>query len=396
MSTKSMTKRAPRRRNRKVRGPNAKPRVPRRAGVAGRLRRNPRRRIRRGRGGGMPLTKIQKTGGSQFATARGRKQMRITESEFIGAVTVANQPNFNSVVFAVNPGNATTFPWLSTIAKQFEKYKFERLNFVFKREVSEFATAGQTGKVIMSFDTDASDAPPATKQQMEDTDPHRDCMPCENMGLNLDPTMLHGPMMVAKFVRPAGLPGAADIKLYDVGNLNIATQGITANNEVGELHVNYTIVLEKPILENLAGAPANNSVSWFQSTTSQTYTTTIATTALDATATVNGLTVVNTAGSMVPPAGNYLVDFTGLFGDSAAEAFTAVMDFQKNAASVYTTTSNRPQFVSGVSLGAGENFYLTGSVFVSANGTDAFTQRVTLTGAAGVLTGGTSVRWTAM
>jgi len=193
---------------------------------------------------------------------------------------------------------------------------------VFKREVSEFATAGQTGKVVFSFDTDASDAPPATKQQMEDTDPHNDCMPCENMGLNLEPSILHGPMMVSKFVRPGGLPGATDIKLYDVGNLNVATQGIASNTEVGELHVNYTVVLEKPVLENLAGAPTNNSVSVFTGASVAGAATTVAYQPLFETARFNPLGIVNTAGSFVVPAGNFLVDLSIVNSNSTAAAYT--------------------------------------------------------------------------
>jgi len=116
--------------------------------------------------------------GNTVSSRTSRRDMIIEESEFIGAVTVANQPNYNVTQYPINPGQASTFPWLSTIAKQYEKYVIERLAFIYKKEVSEYATAGQTGKVIMSVDYDAADAPPATKQQQEDTIPHADAMPC--------------------------------------------------------------------------------------------------------------------------------------------------------------------------------------------------------------------------
>jgi len=330
---------------------------------------------------------------------RGRKRHNFDEDEFIvdllGNTTFGNGANLVAQQFAVNPGQAVTFPWLSAIAPKFEKYVFTKLEFYYKHEVSQFATAGTTGKAILSFDYDAADAPPISKQQMLDTDPHMDKMPCQDFVLAIDcrEAFNNGP----KYVRPGNVPGGSDIKMYDCGLLNYGASGtVDATTKIGELHVRYTGWFEKPVLESTTSAPANNQVSWFQSTAAQTYVTTVNTTALNATATANGLNIVNTAGSMVPPAGNYIVDFTCVAQDSAGEALSVLADFFKNGATVYATGPNVPFFVSGVSLGALETDALAGSVFVSANGTDAFTQKVRMIGAAGTLTAGTAVRWTAV
>ncbi len=331
--------------------------------------------------------------GSTRNQSNNSRTVIIDQDEFIGAVTVANQPNFNVTQFPVNPGNTTTFPWLSTIAARFEKYQFERLEFYYKREVSEFATNGQVGKVMMSFDADASDGAPTTKQQLEATRPHSDGMPSENISLIIPRNELKR-LTSGFYVRPGLLPGAADIKNYDVGNLNVATQGIVNNVEVGELHVRYRVKLFLPVLEGTT-APTNNSVSWFQSSGAQTFTTTVATTSLNATANANGCNIVNTSGSMVPPVGNYLVDYYGLFSDSGTEAFVALNDFKKNGTTVHATANVIPRYDATTSSAA-DIFDVSGSVFVTANGTDAFTNTVTLTGAGGTLTGNTSVRWTAI
>jgi hypothetical protein len=100
---------------------------------------------------------------------------------------------------------------------------------------------------------------------MEDTIPHRDAMPCENMSLAMDKRSMH-PANMPKYVRPGGLPGSSDIKTYDAGNFNIATQGITNPNllagvQVGELRVRYRVKLEIPILESILTVPANNQVT---------------------------------------------------------------------------------------------------------------------------------------
>ncbi len=67
-----------------------------------------------------------------------RKSCPIVECEFIYDV-VGNGTNFAIVnsgnPFPINPGQATTFPWASTIAKQFDKYKFEYIQLEYRREV---------------------------------------------------------------------------------------------------------------------------------------------------------------------------------------------------------------------------------------------------------------------
>jgi len=294
--------------------------------------------------------------------------MVIEESEFVAAVTVANQPNFNNVVYNINPGNATTFPWLSTIAKQFEKYQFEKLAFIYKKEVSEFATAGSTGKVMMSVDFDAADAAPTLKQQIEDTVPHADAMPCQSFSLVVDPRDMTPLVTDGKFVRIGGLPGHTDVKTYDVGNLNIATQGIASNTEVGELHVAYRIRLMKPILEALTSAPVNMSISLFQTNVSEATANNVYQVVAFATPTANGLNIVNTAGSFVPPAGNYIVD-TYVNWNGTAITGTA-LDLQKNGASLI------PIGYQPAENSAGGPIYVSGQpVYLSANGTDTFRVR---------------------
>lgn len=349
-------------------------------------------------GGPQPMPRMRRN----QLTARGnprnqtsnRQEMVIEEDEYIGEVTgAATAANFGTTSYPVNIGQASTFPWGSGVVKNnFEKYQFDYIRFYFKREVSEFATNGTTGKVMLSFDSDASDPAPTSKQQVEDTDPHADGMPCENIQLDIPPMMLRR-MTDGFFVRPAGLPGGNDIKTYDVGNLFVSTQGLASNSAVvGELHVKYRCRVFIPILEATAAAPANNQVSWFQDTSATSFTTNVAKNYPLATATANGLSIVNTAGSMVPPPGNYLVDIWALVLDTSNEAFQALLDLKKNGASVFTISAPEQS----TSLAGGEAMTVSASAFVSANGTDAFTVVGTLVGAAGTLTGEGHCRWVAI
>lgn len=314
---------------------------------------------------------------------RGKRRHNFSEDEFIvdllGSTSFGSGTSTSALQFACNPGQVATFPWLSQIAQRYEKYVFTKLEFYYKHEVSQFATAGTVGKAILSFDYDAADAPPVSKTQMMDTDPHADRMPCEDFVLKVDcrEAFNNGP----KYVRPGNLPGAADIKTYDAGLLNFAASGTAdAVTKLGELHVRYAGWFEKPILESTTSAPVNMQVSVFQSSAPEaSAATTVAKTLLLATASVNGLNAVNTNGSIVLPAGNYLVDASCVAIASATS--NTKMDIQVGGVSVFSPATNIPIIAATLPTTT-----TNGSVYISVNGSQALTVVVTDTFAAGTVT----------
>jgi hypothetical protein len=333
-------------------------------------------------------------GGSQ--NARGmpdgiRRQRRTPFAEdefiadFIGSTTFGSAAVTTATQYAVNPGQAATFPWLAQLAARFEKYVFTKLDFYYKHEVTQFIAAGTIGKAIMSFDYDAADAAPTSKQQMMDTDPHADGMPCEDILFRVDcrEAFNNGP----KYVRPGNLPGGADIKTYDAGLLSIAGAGNSdGTTKIGEIHVRYAGWFEKPVLESTTSAPSNNQVAWFQSTTTEALATGVAYQELMPVATANGLNAVNTAGSIVLPAGNYLVDYRNAYGFSVDYQSLNVR-MQKNGTDIFTSTA-----AIGTS-GAGDlSAVVSAGGYVSLNGTDTLTLSTTAVFAAGTGVVGGSLR----
>lgn len=314
-----------------------------------------------------------------------RKRMCIEEDEYIGEVTGGGVSGFNATTYPINIGQSATFPWASGVVKEsFEKYRFTSLEFYIKREVSEFATAGTTGKVMLSVDSDASDGPPTTKQAVEDTDPHSDGMPCENIRLVVPISILNR-LNNGHYIRPAGLPGAADIKTYDVGNLFVSTQGLAVNNvSVGELHVKYRCEVFIPVLEAGAGAPMNNQVSWYQSPSSQVLTSGVLAN-LAYSATTNGIGIVGT-NPATPPVGNYIIDIMAIF--SATTLTSATIIVQKNGTNLFP---NGEVEWAGAAI---TEQTLNTKAFVSMNGTDTLVCQVIAAGTG--LTVTADVMWQAV
>jgi len=157
---------------------------------------------------------------------------------------VAGSVAFTANQFSVNPG--LTFPWLSSIAPRWESYRFEKLRICYETE----APTSALGTVLLSVDYDASDAAPTSKQQAMAyrssvrSPPWSNC--CHD-SLRED-LMKKAPY----YVRAGALAANQDVKLYDTANLFVCTQGQADTTTVGELYIEYDVLLMTPQLGDIA------------------------------------------------------------------------------------------------------------------------------------------------
>lgn len=170
---------------------------------------------------------------------------RVVHREYIAEVTSSLTASaFKSVQYTCNAGQATTFPWLSKIAQNFESYTFNKLRFDYETE----ASSSTGGTVVLALDYDAIDSAPSTKQQAlayRGSVRSAPWTPCQHISLSEDLRKLPN-----YYVRPGPQPANSDLKTYDVGNLFVVTQGITATGSVlGELYVEYDVHLKTPVFE---------------------------------------------------------------------------------------------------------------------------------------------------
>lgn len=169
------------------------------------------------------------------------RETRVTYREYIGDV-YAPGAAFNVTKFEINPGNSSTFPWVSPIALQYEQYKPLGMIFEFKATASELSTSTNLGSVMMATDYDVSDGAYATKQQMMNSAYAAEARICDTQlhGIECDPDELQRKIF---FVRQKGQV-VNNPKDYDVGNFYIATQGSDVGI-VGSLYVHYDLVFYK-------------------------------------------------------------------------------------------------------------------------------------------------------
>lgn len=143
-----------------------------------------------------------------------------------------------SVAFAVsgsvacNPGLASSFPWLSGHANLFERYRIHRLIYRYKN----LKGTASNGNILMSFDYDTLDNPPASAVEMTQSTVYVDGAPWRIFELEVPSDKRD------LFTRSATVAGA-DLKTYDMGKLHVAAEGCADTTPHGYLEVEYDVEL---------------------------------------------------------------------------------------------------------------------------------------------------------
>lgn len=187
--------------------------------------------------------------------------MRVVHREYIQDVSSSIAFTLNS--FKVNPGISGTFPWLSTIANNFQQYQVMGMIFYFRSTSADALNSTNTalGTVIMAADYDSASPNFISKNQMEQASWAVSGKPaCDLMApIECAPRETSVPVL---YVRNGGLTSGSDIRLYDLCNFQFATVGSQAAAVIGELWVTYDIIFSKPIVTY--GAPSSTYSAHYQ------------------------------------------------------------------------------------------------------------------------------------
>lgn len=201
----------------------------------------------------VPGGAISTTGGQMVPQfSKGRNPI-VSHREYI--CDIFSSTGFNVQSFNINPGLASTFPWLYNLAVNYEQYKLKGCVFEFKSTSANALNSTNTalGTVIMATNYDVLDSNFASKLTMENYDMAMSCKPAESMLHGVECSKRLNPLSEL-FVRQTAVPTGADARLYDLGKFQIATYGMQAANvNIGELWVTYEVELIKPKLGQQLG-----------------------------------------------------------------------------------------------------------------------------------------------
>jgi hypothetical protein len=196
----------------------------------------------------------------QFKSPGGSRATTISHREYLtdvstGPTLVNGQTSFNYNTYNINPALAASFPWLATIAQNFEEYEILGMVYEFKSTSANALNSTNTalGTVIMSSDYNVLNPPFASKLQQENYELAQSVKPSESC---LHAVECARPLNVNThlYTRSGAPPTtSSDLRLYDLGQFQISTVGMQAANvNIGELWVTYHVSFYKPKIASIS------------------------------------------------------------------------------------------------------------------------------------------------
>jgi len=177
----------------------------------------------------------------------GARGITVRHREYIGDVISSATPGaFKNTSYTLNPGIVDSFPWLSTIAQNFDQWHPNGIVYSFKSTSSSYSGGASQalGVVIIASDYDVTDAAYATKVEMENSE---FCVSCKSDSSILHPIECAENERQVRTLKVRGISTPSDnLQWYDLCNVQVATQGCpVASTNVGELWVSYDITFYK-------------------------------------------------------------------------------------------------------------------------------------------------------
>lgn len=188
--------------------------------------------------------------GKEFVV-RHREYIGDLYSGVAGAPGAAQPSPFTLVSYPINPGLNQTFPWLTNVASRFEEYSIEGMMFEYKSLYSDAVvqTGGSLGAVILATEYNAAKPNFASKIEMENYEFAQSSKPSVSMAHPIECSPHQTPLNELYIRQPTTDLDGQDIKTYDLGKFQIASQGIPVSGSsvsLGEIWVTYQIRLFKP------------------------------------------------------------------------------------------------------------------------------------------------------
>jgi hypothetical protein len=186
------------------------------------------------------------------AFVRNDHSVRVTHREFVRDLVVPGDPSgFVNSTQPINPSNGLLFPWLASMAKQYQQYRIHGMIVEYKSMSSDYAASGPLGTVCIATNYNVLDKPYPSKIALENSEFAVSCKPSMSLvhALECDPKVTGRDILYVRDLL-AQSTNTSDARLYDAGLLQIATAGLPGapGSTMGEIWISYDIEFYKPVL----------------------------------------------------------------------------------------------------------------------------------------------------
>ncbi len=175
----------------------------------------------------------------------------VRHKEFVGEI-VGSQSFTVQRTIALNPGLASSFPWLSKVAAAYQEYRIRGM--VFHYIPSSGSSVGSTntalGTIMFQTTYRASDSAPANKLEMLNEYCSNEVVPSDTLAHPIECDPAENPFNI-QYIRSTAVPAGDTPLSYDLGVTHIATSGMQVDGKtIGDVWVTYEVEFKKPQVNN--------------------------------------------------------------------------------------------------------------------------------------------------
>lgn len=167
---------------------------------------------------------------------------RIAHREYIGSISMSN--GFSIASYSIDPTSSFMFPWLYTIAPNFQKWKLLGCVFEYVPTSATAVSGGvpAVGQVALGIGYDADAPQPTSLTNLLNTQGSVSGRPFDSIVCPVECDDSYTPtkplyVYQTPFVTPA------DFRFNSFGNLFVATQGPSSYSNAGQLWITYDMLL---------------------------------------------------------------------------------------------------------------------------------------------------------
>jgi hypothetical protein len=166
--------------------------------------------------------------------------IRVRHREFVTNIDT-NSTAQNMVALPLNPGDGKTFPWLSLMANNYDRWEPVRMSVSYE----PFVATTVSGTVSAFIDYDPTDAAPTNKAAMLNSMGAKRSPVWSNFAINMARSEIkHDKHLFTRV--PAREVFDGNLRLTDAGTIFVAVTDSNHVGDIGEIWIDYEILLHVP------------------------------------------------------------------------------------------------------------------------------------------------------
>jgi len=174
----------------------------------------------------------------------GNGKISVAHREYIA--DIYTETSFTTQTYDINPGLATTFPWLAGLSQLYQRYNIRGLSFEYIHTGGMVTTSQNQGVIVMATQYDPDAAAFVNRREME-AYMYTTSGPIFQDQLHLVECDPKDRPLSEMYIRSGA---TTEERFTDIGRMTLAMEGCpTADEFVGELWVTYHVELHCPIIE---------------------------------------------------------------------------------------------------------------------------------------------------